>query len=66
MISTLEEPEAEAPKPEVDESEVELSSKRVLVEDVVSFKASHPIWPLAKSYKKLSELARKKQASDCA
>ena len=47
MISTVEEPEVEAPKPELEEPEVELSLERTLVKDVVTFKAAHPIWPLA-------------------
>jgi hypothetical protein len=40
------------------EPEQEFGPERVLVEDVVAFKASHPMWPLAKAYKKLNELVR--------
>ena len=69
MISTVEEPEVEVPKPELEEPEVKLSLERTLVEDVVTFKAAHPIWPLAKAYKKPSELTRKTVTNgeaDCA
>lgn len=60
VISTIEEPDSEATNLVAEDSDAELRSKPVLVQDVVVFKAAHPIWPLAKPYKKLNELTRNK------
>ena len=65
IISTVEEPETTAVG-DHSGAEAELGLARVLVDDVVAFKFSHPLWPLAKPYKKIESLFREKMKSDAA
>jgi hypothetical protein len=68
VVSTVEEPENgggdSGPEVEVEAEPPVPCPEPVLVENVVAFKAAHPLWPLAKSYKDLGDLVRKSSRNE--